>query len=159
MDANHPQSGVLIPCNFTVNYAIATTEGAAHGREAHIEVTNQLIAAAANWAIAYEPKIADRVGFLASIIGAVLNAFFQAVAAVWKNERDRADIDDAHERAGAAEVANETQQTISEIADARSRLPPHSDDPDALARRLRSRKAAAGYGDPGGSGKDESGRA
>ncbi len=42
-----------------VNYAIATTAGAAHGREAHIDVTNNLIAAAANWIIANEPKIAD----------------------------------------------------------------------------------------------------
>jgi hypothetical protein len=45
-----------------VNYAIATTAGAAHGREAHIEVTNQLTAAAANWIIANEPKIADWAG-------------------------------------------------------------------------------------------------
>ncbi len=45
-----------------VNYAIATTAGAAHGREAHIEVTNDLIAAAANWIVANEPRIADWAG-------------------------------------------------------------------------------------------------
>lgn len=45
-----------------VNYAIATTTGAAHGREAHIEVTNDLIARAADWIIANEPKIADWAG-------------------------------------------------------------------------------------------------
>lgn len=57
------------------------------------------------------------MGTLASIIGAFLNALFQAVVAAWKGEQERADLDGTHERAGAAEAANETQQTIVEIAD------------------------------------------
>lgn len=48
--------------NKAVDYAIATTRDAIHGKEASIGVTNQLIAAAANWIIANEPKIADWAG-------------------------------------------------------------------------------------------------
>jgi hypothetical protein len=42
-----------------VDYAIATTAGAAHGKTASIPVANELIAAASNWIVATEPKIAD----------------------------------------------------------------------------------------------------
>jgi hypothetical protein len=92
------------------------------------------------------------VGFLTSLIGAALNALLQAIVTAWKGEQERADLDGAHERAGVAEAANETQQIISEIADARSNLPHNSDDPDALARSLRARKTASGRGDPDGPG-------
>jgi hypothetical protein len=45
-----------------VDYAIATTAGAAHGKTASIPVANELIAAALNWIVANEPKIADWSG-------------------------------------------------------------------------------------------------
>lgn len=45
-----------------VDFAIATTRDAIHGKEASIGVTNELIAAAASWIIANEPKIADWAG-------------------------------------------------------------------------------------------------
>lgn len=48
--------------NKAVDYAIATTSGAIHGKEASIGVTNELIAVTANWIIANEPKIADWAG-------------------------------------------------------------------------------------------------
>lgn len=41
-----------------VDYAIATTRDAARGREATIEVSNQLIAVALRWIVDNEPKIA-----------------------------------------------------------------------------------------------------
>ncbi len=41
------------------------------------------------------------MGFLASLIGAFLDALFQAIVTAWKGERERADLGDAHERAGA----------------------------------------------------------
>jgi hypothetical protein len=45
-----------------VDYAIATTAGAAHGKTASIPVSNELIAVALNWIVANEPKIADWSG-------------------------------------------------------------------------------------------------
>jgi hypothetical protein len=91
------------------------------------------------------------MGFLASLIASIFGSLFQAVVTAWKGERDRADTNSAHERAGAAEAANETQQTIAEAADERANLPSPPDDADALARELRSRKGAAGRGGSNGS--------
>lgn len=76
-------------------------------------------------------------GALAAIVKAILEAIFGAR----ENAAARADNNSAHERAGAAEAGNETQQTIAEIADERSKLPSGPDTPADLARRMRERAA------------------
>jgi hypothetical protein len=86
------------------------------------------------------------MGFLASLLASVFGALFQAIVAAWKEMRDRADANSAHERASAAESANETQQAIAEAADARAGLAPAFDDADALAGELRRRKSASDGG-------------
>jgi hypothetical protein len=96
------------------------------------------------------------VSFLTSLVGALFSSLFQAVASAWADDRQRADTASAHERAGAAEAANETQQAIAETADARASLPSEPDDPDSLASSLRRRRAAA---DRGGQGRDGAGDA
>ena len=90
------------------------------------------------------------LGVFEALFSAFLKAFFSAR----EQAAARADLDQAHERAGAAEAANETQQAISEIADARSKVNPDTGDPADLARRLRARADAirAGRLDPGGAG-------
>jgi hypothetical protein len=75
------------------------------------------------------------IGLLESIFGQAFKALFASV----ETSRARADLDAAHERAGAAEAANETQQTISDIADERTRLALAPDSPVDLAKRLRDR--------------------
>lgn len=45
-----------------VDYAIAATAGAVRGKEAHIDLTNEIIATAARWVIGNEPKIASWAG-------------------------------------------------------------------------------------------------
>ncbi len=77
-------------------------------------------------------------GLFEALFGAFLKAFFGAR----EQAAARVDSDKAHERAGAAEAANETQQTLSEIADARANIPPDLDSPADLARRMRARAAA-----------------
>lgn len=45
-----------------VNYAIATTRDAARGQTASLTVTNELLATAARWVIANEPRVAEWAG-------------------------------------------------------------------------------------------------
>lgn len=80
--------------------------------------------------------------WLASIIGAVVSAVLQAIFGAREAKAARVENDAAHERAGAAEAANETQQVIAETADARANLPTADDSPADLARRLRQRADA-----------------
>lgn len=80
--------------------------------------------------------------FLAGLLEAIFGALFKSWFAARETAAARADSDATHERAGAAEAANETQQTIAETADARANLPPAPDSPAALARRMRERAAA-----------------
>mgnify|MGYP001765594276 CR=1 FL=1 len=96
----------------------------------------------------------------ATLISAVLgflSDFFGRAVRDWLATREaaaaRTDAAGAHARAAAAEAGAETQKTIAEIADERSRLDSPPDDAGDLARRLRERAAAdraAGRGDPAG---------
>jgi hypothetical protein len=81
-------------------------------------------------------------GILAALFEALFGAFFKALFGARETAAARADLDQTHERAGAAEAANETQQTISDIADARANLPPGPATPADLARRMRDRARA-----------------
>ncbi len=92
--------------------------------------------------------------WLLSILTGALGDALVGIVREWFGAREtrsaRVEADRAHERAGAAEAANETQQTISDIANARADLPPGPDSPADLARRMRERAAgdrAAGRGD------------
>lgn len=78
------------------------------------------------------------LGFLSDFLGQAVKDWLAAREA----RQARADSDATHERAGAAEAANETQQAITEVADARAQIESIPDDAGALARRLRERAAA-----------------
>ena len=94
-------------------------------------------------------------GLLAALFEALFGAFFKAMFGARETKAARADLDQAHERAGAAEAANETQETIAEIADERASLPTSPASPSDLARRLRQRADAdrkAGRGGPDAGG-------
>ena len=89
------------------------------------------------------------LGFLADFFGQAVRDWLAAREAA----AARTDAAGAHARAAAAEAGAETQKTIAEIADERSRLDSSPDDAGELARRLRERAAAdraAGRGDPAG---------
>ena len=89
--------------------------------------------------------------WLTSLLEALFGAFFTSWFGARETSAARADLDAAHERAGAAEAANETQQAIAEAANARANLPPPPSDAHDLARRMRARAAAdraAGRGGP-----------
>lgn len=96
---------------------------------------------------------------MGAIIGALVQSILGALFAALRGRRQDEDRVATHERAAAAEAAAETQQTIAEIADARSSLPPAPDDPDALAGELRRRKTASGRGGADGAGATDGGGA
>ena len=84
---------------------------------------------------------------LAAIVSAVLGALFGAL----RLRRQDGERDEITKKAATAEAEVETQDVISEIADARSNLPVGGSAAD-IAARLRKRR---NFGNPG-SGQDAS---
>lgn len=93
---------------------------------------------------------------IASLVGAIISAALGALFDALRGKRQDEDRVAAHGRASVAEAAQETGEVIAEIADERSALPVALDDPDAIARRLRSRRSPVGGG---GDGVESSGAA
>lgn len=79
------------------------------------------------------------MAWLAELVARIVSALLT----FWSGERARAEADDAHSRAGAADAALETQEAINDAADARAGLPAPPADPNVLAGELRAERTAA----------------
>lgn len=90
--------------------------------------------------------------FLKALVAALISGVANALLA-W---RDKAKADNDAESAAVEKAANETQQVITGVADARSQLSPAGSAGD-LAARLRARAAAQGSGNGVGQGNQPTG--
>jgi hypothetical protein len=86
---------------------------------------------------------------MSAFFKALLEALLSGVASALLGWRDKAKADKDADTAAVETAANETQQVITGVADARSQLTPAGSAGD-LAARLRARAAAQGSGNGGG---------
>jgi hypothetical protein len=82
------------------------------------------------------------MGFLGSIVAAILQVVFTAIAG-WRRDKDRVDT---HERAAKAEAETQTQTVIAEISDAQKQAPVGGSADDISERLLGKRRH---FGNPG----------
>ena len=91
----------------------------------------------------------------AKFLGDALVASLREWLGARETRAAREDLDQTHERAGAAEAANETLDTIAGIANARADASNSVASPSDLVRRMRAR--AAGDRDAARSGRKDDG--